>query len=421
MRTTPIATAVSATALALAPFALATPALASTPETTPAHSAAYLATQLAATDGVLQVEAGGQTYDDWGVTIDAVLAIQSTRTADTQAAASAQRVLDNAGSYTGSGYGDLYAGSTGKLLVLTASRGLPTTVGGTDYLAGLQGLEQENGHFADQSAYGDYSNSLSQSFALIGLKRNGVNPSTASVGFLLEQQCADGGFSLEYKDGCISDPDATSVAVQALTAVGGQDAAIGRAADYLVTQQGAHGGVNGGTTTEGPNANSTGLAAVALRLAGRTDALASARGYLASVTFGCEHTHLAAGIAYDVSSFGSAATDAPANDHVNRTTAQALIGLTDVSYVDVSAAGASGAAVALECDDAPTPTPTTSDDDSTPTATPTATTEPKIPAEVRTDSYQGSPATLVAGLVTLGALLGGGLLVAVRREGGAHR
>lgn len=405
--------AASAAALAAAPAATASP----TPG--PEHSAAYLAAQLAAGEDHLSVESGGSTYPDIGLTIDAVLAMQATGTAGEQAAASAEYVMSNAGGYTGADYGDLYAGAAGKLLVLTASRGASPTVGGVDYLAGLQDLEDESGQFTDSSGYGDYSNTLSQSFSLIGLKRNGVNPSTAAVDFLLSRQCDDGGFALANSGECASDPDATSVAVQALAAVGGQSAAIGEAAEYLGTQQGSSGGVKGGPSTRDENANSTGLAAVAFRLAGQTSALTSARGWLDSVRLGCDSPQVTGALAYTRAAAGEAGASTEPTDELNRSTAQALLGSTEVSYVDVTSAGSQAAPAELDCSDEPTTDgtdePTTDDTGSDAPDTSEPLTGPVVETDLPAGSTSGAPAAGVA----LAALLGTVALVGLIRRAGS--
>lgn len=351
MRSTPtlaLTAAVGVVGLALAPAAGAA--------TTPEDSVAYLAAQLEAGGDRLTSDSGGQSYDDLGLTIDGVLGMTGAGSGGEASAAATDYVVANAGSYTGAD-GEVYAAATAKLLTFASARGLdPRDVNGVDLVEQLEGLEQDNGQFTDRSEYDDYSNTIGQSFALIGLKRAGVNPSTASVDVLLEQQCADGGFSLSFGGDCVSDPDATSMAVQALDTVGDQDAAVQDAASFLEASQESDGGVVGGTTTEGANANSTGLAAIALRLAGRDEARASALDFLESLTFGCETPAIAGAIAYDKSGFDEASgqgADAEPDGTVTRATAQALLGLTEESYATVTAQGQAAAAPSIDCDDAP--------------------------------------------------------------------
>ncbi len=414
-----------AAAVVITPLAVASPAQAET-STAPVPSAGFLATQLAAGGDRLVADHDGQRYDDLGLTLDAVMSLTAAKSADDQARASMQYVIDHSKSYYGSGE-ELYANALGKLLTAVTVRDLdPTSVDGVNLVTTLQGLELDTGQFADRSQWGDYSNTLGQSFALIGLKRAGVNPSPASVEFLLSQQCTDGGFSLDYVDGCVSDPDATSLAIQALHAVGGHDDAMARGADYLESKQTAEGGVEGGTTTEGPNANSTGLAAVAYRLTGHVQVGGhhQAQVYLQDLVLGCEYTNLAGGIAYNHqarSAIEREGTDAPVNDQIIRATAQALMGLTEYSYVDATPAGATAETIVDVCEEpeeSPTPSPSEpggSDNGSTST--------PAIPAEVRTDSHrEGTPVALLGGAAGLTAALGAaGAVLARRREAGTHR
>lgn len=416
-----------AVGLALAPAASAA---------APDDSVHYLADRLADGDDRLLVEAGGQSYADHGLTIDAVLGMSAAGTGGDAAAAATDWVVSAPGTYIGSGE-EVYAAATAKLLTFASARGLdPRDVAGVDLVAQLQSLEQGDGQFADQSEYGDYSNTLGQSFALIGLERAGVNPSTASVDFLLAQQCDDGGFRLTFDkpdkaddDACVSDPDATSTAVQALDFLGGHEAAVQDAADYLVSHQGADGGVAGGTTTEGVNANSAGLAAVAFRLAGREDARASALQYVESVTFGCETPALAGGIAYNRADFDAATAqgaDAQPDGTITRTTAQAVLGQTDESYATVGAAGQSAVTPTLDCgdtepveDDTTEPTDEGTDASSDGAGDDAAAAEPERPAVVQTDdAATRTPDVLLAlGAAGLGATL---VVVARRRTSSKH-
>lgn len=408
-------------ALALAPAAGAA---------TPDGPVAYLAAQIEAGGDRLTVESGGQTFDDLGLTIDGVLGMSAAGTGGDAASAATDYVVAHAGAYTGTD-GEIYSAATAKLLTFASARGLdPRDVGGTDLVAQLTELEDADGRFVDASQWGDYSNTLGQAFGVIGLSRAGTNPSTASVDTLLAQQCDDGGFSLDFVDGCVSDPDATSLSVQALDTVGGHDDAVQEAADYLETRQGSDGGVGGGTTTEGANANSTGLAAVAFRLAGRDHARTAALGYVDSLTFDCTTPALAGGIAYNRADFDAAVAkgaSATADGTITRATAQALLGLTDESYASVTAAGQSAGTPATGCE---TPAPggdgdgdgsgdgsggSDDGDSSGPGATPE---QPEIPAVVQTDGV-ASDARWPAWALGLGAALtAAGATLATRRRVG---
>ncbi|MGW5400551.1 prenyltransferase/squalene oxidase repeat-containing protein [Streptomyces sp. NPDC003952] len=88
-----------------------------------------------------------------------------------------------------------------------------------------------------------------QSFALLAQHAVGEKPAQAAVDWLVGQQCADGGFASFRADTAAAcdaktmlDTNATAVAVQALKALGGQDAAVKKGADWLKSVQNADGG-----------------------------------------------------------------------------------------------------------------------------------------------------------------------------------
>lgn len=321
-------------------------------------SAHFLTAQLSAGGDHLSVAAGGQTYADFGLTIDAILALDSAKTGQSEAAKAASYVVKNGGDYVGTGT-ESYVGGTAKALLMTQAQGIAPTVGGENLLTALKGLEKPSGQFADKSAYGDYSNLLSQSFALIALKRAGSTPDAAAVNFLVAQQCADGGFRLNYTGACTSDPDATAVAVQALVAVG-KTGAADKAANYLVGKQNSSGAIGGAGPTSGVNSNTTGLAAVALSLTGQSAAAAKASAWVRSMQFGCNaSTVMRGGIAYDAAAKSANASRTTPTDQDVRATAQATLGLTLTSYNQV-AAGGSAVAPALNCTPSSNPAPTSS-------------------------------------------------------------
>ena len=261
-----------------------------------------------------------------------------------------------------------------KLLNVAAAQDVdPTAFGGIDLVSTLEGLEQPNGRFSDVSKYGDNSNTFGQSFALIGLTRAGKTTSTESRAYLLAQQCPGGGFQLYMADaGCSSDadadPDATSMAVQALLTVGGASTAAGDALDYLASLQGTSGGIGGGGPNVGANANSTGLAGQAFLAGGRTTQAGAAVGYLTALQYGCDFpASLRGGIAYDSAAYeaqSDAGADADPQDQDRRSTSQALLALAGTPLASVTAAGATADAPSLTCA-APT---TTGGAGATPTA-----------------------------------------------------
>jgi hypothetical protein len=110
-----------------------------------------------------------------------------------------------------------------------------------------------------------YDGVYRQSLSLIALKTAGARVPAASVEWLLRQQCDNGRFP-EYTDlvgRCgAGSGDATSAATIALKAVG-ERAAARDAMNWLIGQQTSSGGWEY-KATQGPNANTTGLAVQAM-------------------------------------------------------------------------------------------------------------------------------------------------------------
>jgi hypothetical protein len=117
-----------------------------------------------------------------------------------------------------------------------------------------------------------------QSLTLLAQDTAGVTPSGQAVGWLTGQQCADGSFAAFRPDPSAAcdaktmvDTNSTAAAVQALAALGGHDAAVGKAVDWLVSAQNKDGGwgYNPGTPSD---ANSTSVVIGALAAAGEKPA-----------------------------------------------------------------------------------------------------------------------------------------------------
>ncbi|UIX34988.1 prenyltransferase/squalene oxidase repeat-containing protein [Streptomyces sp. GQFP] len=113
-----------------------------------------------------------------------------------------------------------------------------------------------------------------QSLALLAQDTVGVKPAASAVKWLAGQQCADGGFAAFRSDAgsacgakTLVDTNSTGAAVQALAALGGQDAVVGKAVTWLKSVQNADGGwgyAAGGAS----DANSTSVVVGALAAAG---------------------------------------------------------------------------------------------------------------------------------------------------------
>jgi hypothetical protein len=255
-------------------------------------------------------------------------------------------------------------------------------------VATLLSLEGDDGRFHDRSDFGDYSNVIGQSFAILLLTAaEGVEPSEAAVSALVNAQCDDGSFTLDFDGGdCVGTPDATGIAIQALNAddpgesaglTPEREAALVAAAGWLNDNREA----DGAYLLEGvPNVNTTGYAALGVLAAGQDASLSVT--WLASVQLP-----------------DGALPVSPGGESDLFATAQALPALSNYSFLSLDPSVV-GAAIVVPQDPDPTPTIT-----ETPTVTPTVTSStPTLPPT-------GSDSSTL-GLVGVG-LLAGGLVVVV--------
>ncbi len=342
-------------------------------------AASWLSDQLV--DGErLQVAFGSDRFDDPGLTIDAVIAFAAAGAVDGFAAGATAWLETSATTdlYVGDGTTESYAGALAKLSLLAQVRGLDPTSwgeGSVDLIARLASQEQPDGRFTDVSGFGDFSNSIGQSLAVIVLVRQpSAAPSDASIDLLLQSQCDDGGFSLTLAPAagsCVSGVDTSAYALQALLAAGradDTDEIVGVIA-YLASVQAGNGGF-GTDAVETPNANSTGLAVQALRVADEGSIADAGVAFLEAQQVDCAASEQRGAVAFDAAGFDPGT--AP------RATAQAILGLTGVGYATVSSAGASPEVPRFECvaasSSSSSSTSTTSTTATSTTATSTSTT-----------------------------------------------
>ncbi|WP_447008238.1 prenyltransferase/squalene oxidase repeat-containing protein [Saccharothrix isguenensis] len=380
-RTSAVIATAAVAALALVPPAQGLP---DTPVTTDASEAAagWLARQLIDGD---HFAFPGTTIGDQGATLDGVFALAAAGVASDSAdkamawLAKPEVVLD----YLHLGDpAESIAGSHAKLALAVQVRGEdPTKFAGVDLIAGLTALQAPSGRFVNKSKYPDFSNGFSQAFAVLALERWEGAPE-AAVGYLVGQQCEEGGFPLLLEEArCAPHADATAMAVQALLALDRTDVAEGRvdvagsvaeALQWLTANQQPGGGFLDDKATGEGNANSTGLAAQALRAAGRTAEADKATAFLTSLQVGCTAADAERGaIALDKSGF--------ARDTAQRASAQGILGLVGVSFADLTAEGGTAGAPVLDCP-ATTTTPTSSTTDTTTTTTSATAVEPTTTA-----------------------------------------
>ncbi|WP_326591037.1 prenyltransferase/squalene oxidase repeat-containing protein [Streptomyces sp. NBC_01294] len=193
-----------------------------------------------------------------------------------------------------------------------------------------------------------------QSFALLAQHTVGVEPAREAVVWLVGQQCDTGGFASFRPNAAVAcdattmyDTNATAAAVQALKALGGQDAAVKQSVDWLKSVQNEDGGwsyVPGSPS----DANSTALVISALAVAGekpaevKSKAGKSAYEGLFPFQLGC-----AAEPAADRGAFAYQPVDGKLIANADATAAAALAGLGKGAAVVPS--GADTPAAALTC------------------------------------------------------------------------
>ncbi|GAA2979549.1 prenyltransferase/squalene oxidase repeat-containing protein [Actinokineospora diospyrosa] len=328
--------------VACAVTVIAAPSATAAPTHIPAQAAAgWLARQLVDGDHMV-TEFGGITYPDQGLTIDTVFALAASGTSDGHGGAALTWLArpENLGGYIGTD-GEAYAGATAKTALAVQVRGgNPTAFGGVDLIARLRSLQAPSGRFSDVSAWGDFSNTITQSLAVITLGRTTAGAPTKAVDFLAAAQCADGGYPITLgAPTCVSDTDATGFAVQALAAA---HRPVHPAVTWLVGRQQSGGGLASGPGTGTPNANSTALALQAFQVGGRPLPGLRARAYLLGLRVTCAGPVADRGaIAFDASGFATATAA--------RATPQAVVALRGRPLATLSSAGSTSAVPTLAC------------------------------------------------------------------------
>lgn len=322
---------------------------------------AWLAAEVEALDGQLPGPVGDAT--DWGLTSDAAIALATDPTRVRTGADAAQQVRDNARSYAtfdDQGLdGVLLAGPLAKILIVAQVYDLDTgDADGLDIETALRGQMATSGElvgrFGDTNPHAtDAANNFGQALAVTGLADTTAGAPSEAVAFLIDQQCADGGFrtfdrgtrTCQVED--LSDPDTTALAIQALGAVevtADVTAAIEAGVDFLLDAQDPQSGAIGGSgPTAAPNANSSGLGAQALRANGQETAADAAATYVASLQLQ-ETTGPAApdagAIAYNESARDVALAEGVTpqrRDQFRRATSQAALAFTAAPLGDIEA------------------------------------------------------------------------------------
>jgi len=272
------------TTLAVGSYIPAAQAESTTPATASASS--WLGRQLPATNTF--PSSFDPSSPDVGLTIDvglAALAAGDTALVERTVVGVSQNIT----AYTGFG-----AAATAKSLAFaTAVDANPRSFGGVDLVARTESLIAANGRLTDPD-FPQFDSSLGQSFAVRGLIDAGSTKAEPAQAYLAGLQCANGAIGFDSsapgsapgctESGATPGADNTALVAGNLLATGSRAvrATARRAGDFLlaIEQGGAWGG---GTATEAPNANSTGVAVSALGSMCEVGAAQRGVGYLRGV------------------------------------------------------------------------------------------------------------------------------------------
>jgi hypothetical protein len=336
------------TTAALVGGSLVSPAHAATAEADLASD--WLAGQL--TDGIAYNEQFD--FDDIGLTLDFFLALHDLSAKPGVRNQILDAVESHRGAYVGTG-SEAYAAQHGKLLtaVQLGDRG-PGRYAGGGLFATLRSLVQKDGKRAgrasDRSEFGNYTETIGQSYVVEAFALAGRKPlASSTTGYLLRQQCKKGYFresmkgSLNCEGGrskgvSAASVDVTAIAVEALrtarrAGVKGLNDDIRDAHRWLRNAQNRNGSFTGNDVQ---NTNSTGLAAAALAHSPYPAAARKAANWLtrfqvsASNSAGTPLADEVGALAYDRAAYVTGTAEGitvTTRDQWRRATAQAAVGL----------------------------------------------------------------------------------------------
>ncbi|MEO1058666.1 MAG: prenyltransferase/squalene oxidase repeat-containing protein, partial [Actinomycetota bacterium] len=343
---------------------------------TVAPSLDWIERELAANGGSLpsQFDPSGQT-PDWGLTADAVLALNSGgRGAEESATTATGLMAASINDYiTGQTFGDpngVFAGPVGKSFVTAiVQQQDPNDFGGVDLEAlSRAAIEQtglQAGRFSDRnSIFGNNSNGFGQAYNILGLSTTPDGVPENAAAFLLDQQCPNGGFRLNYDtmpvtrgcdDNAEVDVDGSGLALQALLVLGdGPEVieAIEKVSAWLASIQRGNGSFPNSASTE--NSNTTGVVAQALAAVGDPSAADNAAMWISTITVteaetadGTPSPVDIGAIAFTKGAFDTALvsglpTDVAGRDQWRRATTQAVLASLPVFLPEAFVGGAFG-------------------------------------------------------------------------------
>lgn len=239
------------------------------------------------------------TSTDYGGSADLVLGLSALGHADDRAAAVTDALAADLGSYVGAD-GEVYAGPSAKALTVAVDQGRdPSDFGGMDLRDRVEqtvtARGAARGRIKDTSEWGDYANTLGQAYAAAALTRVESDVAQDATAFLLQQQCEDGFFRLDFSAPKAKDqscdgadvsadqaPDVTALVVLQLATIADPTSEVAEAlegaGDWLVGQQADDGSFS--DPENATNSNTTGLAGWALRVLDEDDAADRAADWL---------------------------------------------------------------------------------------------------------------------------------------------
>jgi hypothetical protein len=213
-----------------------------------------------------------------GVLIDSLVSLAATGTESRVARDMLDDLHAVAADYVGTET-TFNAGAAGKTLHVLEIYGEDAAdFVGSDIEAELRASMQTTG--ADAGRFGE-AQVFEQTEAVLGLAMTEGGVPVAAVAYLASQQCSNGEFTYDGTCPGPGDADTTGIAAVALIAAG-EDTASAAAVSWLESIQTQDGSIPGYGT---PNTNSTAAAAQAFVAAGETTAAAAAGGYLAAMQF----------------------------------------------------------------------------------------------------------------------------------------
>lgn len=247
--------------------------------------ARWVTRQLAGGSGLLE----NYGNPDWGLTFDAVLALDAVGTGRSATGMAVDRFAD-----TGAPWLDEATAGSGRLAkaaLALAAHGATETPDGRDLMAELAAkLNKETGEL------GAGNDAFSQALGILALERSDGGVPKVAVDWLVSQQCTEadspnfGAYGVPWEEGTTAcdaaDVDTTSLVIQALLAggLGASDSAVTGAAQWLAANQQESGAFEAFGDT---SANSTGLAAQAFVALGETQRAAKAQEFLKSTMLVC--------------------------------------------------------------------------------------------------------------------------------------